>query len=369
MGHAVLVLTTRTFDFPTTLPLPCREHKVDSFPIIRSQPALFHTCCVMQSEQNRKLFRFVSANFRELLLSVVNNLPVSIKGSDMGDFSSCNRTIKRQLFRKNRTIQVLFFMAGILFMITMYKHLSCDGTGEFREQDTNGARVTRLEPTSSHKLRENIFLFIMVLTAPNGQERRTALRKTWLSNIQSLDSKVVVKFIIGGGTLNEEQRKNLKDENKLHRDILLLPNVNDSYSQLTNKVLQTFRWIDQNINCVFVLKVDDDTFVRLDTVVSELRSSSSTKKFYWGFFRGDAHVKSKGSWLENNWNLCDRYLPYAQGGGYILSSDLVHFIAKNSDLLRIFNSEDVSVGKYSVSEMRIEGRIQNITPTVHAPPL
>ena len=39
-----------------------------------------------------------------------------------------------------------------------------------------------------------------------------------------------------------------------------------------------------------------------------------------------------------------RYLPYALGGGYVLSSDLVSFIASNSARLQLYGSEDVSVG-------------------------
>ena len=42
----------------------------------------------------------------------------------------------------------------------------------------------------------------------------------------------------------------------------------------------------------------------------------------------------------------DRYIPYALGGGYVLSHDLVRYISTNSDLLRQFNNEDVSVGTW-----------------------
>ena len=63
-------------------------------------------------------------------------------------------------------------------------------------------------------------------------------------------------------------------------------------------------------------------------------------------FVGAARVKQRGQWAEPNFHLCDRYLPYARGGGYIVSGDLVKYISDNKDLLQIYNSEDVSMGKW-----------------------
>ncbi len=37
--------------------------------------------------------------------------------------------------------------------------------------------------------------------------------------------------------------------------------------------------------------------------------------------------------------LCDRYLPYALGGGYVLSHDLVAYIAATADMFSFYNSE------------------------------
>ncbi|KAF7278965.1 hypothetical protein GWI33_007774 [Rhynchophorus ferrugineus] len=65
---------------------------------------------------------------------------------------------------------------------------------------------------------------------------------------------------------------------------------------------------------------------------------------YWGYFNGNARVKSTGKWKEVDWITCDKYVPYALGGGYILSKELVSFLGKNADYFRTFNSEDTSVG-------------------------
>ena len=257
----------------------------------------------------------------------------------MVDLSACRRLVKRQIFRRNESFLLLVVIVAFLIILFMYQKVGCDVKEEsFRQFD-----IKRNEQSIS------TFLFIVILTSPNGKDRRTAIRETWLSKLSNgdtLDRPVVAKFIIGVKELTPEHMKNLEDENKLHRDILFLPELKDAYKELPSKVLQTYKWIDQNVNSSYILKVDDDSFVRLDLIISELKSTYSARRLYWGFFRGDAHVKFAGPWAEKNWHLCDRYLPYAQGGGYILSTDLVNFIARNADLLQKFNSEDVSVGKW-----------------------
>ncbi|EDO30842.1 predicted protein [Nematostella vectensis] len=188
------------------------------------------------------------------------------------------------------------------------------------------------------------FLFVLVLTAPKSLQRRKVIRETWIE--QSKIKTFVTRFVIGGKTLSSEERKSLDSENKRYGDLLILENLEDGYKRLSLKVLETIKWIDSNVDCSYVLKVDDDSFVRLDLLVNELKTVYNQDNLYWGFFRGDANVKKRGPWAEKNWILCDHYLPYADGGGYVLASKLVRFVARNSELLQLYNSEDVSVGAW-----------------------
>ena len=69
----------------------------------------------------------------------------------------------------------------------------------------------------------------------------------------------------------------------------------------------------------YLLKVDDDSYVQLPLVLEELKNSNFDKSLYWGFFDGRAPVWLKGKWAEKEYHLCDKYIPYALGGGYVLS--------------------------------------------------
>ena len=199
---------------------------------------------------------------------------------------------------------------------------------------------TRASVTS----REHYLLLALVLTSPKGKERRDIIRHTWMKGYREKRHRVLVKFAIGTYNLTSTEMKDIQTEEDTHHDLLLLPDLKDSYFNLTRKVLDSFIALHAKFNFSYLLKCDDDTFILLDTVLAELAQRTSSEAYYWGFFDGRAHVKRQGKWAEKKWFLCDRYLPYALGGGYVVSHDLVRRIVVNADGLAFYNSEDVSVG-------------------------
>ncbi|KPI93379.1 Beta-1,3-galactosyltransferase 6 [Papilio xuthus] len=118
----------------------------------------------------------------------------------------------------------------------------------------------------------------------------------------------------------------------------------------------------------YVIKCDDDSFVRIDLIVKDLDAFAPSmnapelnkfvtfkehlptyKGLYWGYFNGHAEVFLTGKWQEKGWFLCDNYLPYALGGGYVISRRIVDYIAQNMDFLSFYNAEDVSMGVWTAS--------------------
>ncbi|XP_043222111.1 beta-1,3-galactosyltransferase 6-like [Amphibalanus amphitrite] len=188
-------------------------------------------------------------------------------------------------------------------------------------------------------------LVVLVLTAPDNVERRDTLRATWLRPRGGSPPPARHWFVLGGAALPAEQHSRLLAEQSRHGDLLILPHVTDAYTQLTEKVLAAFVWLAAHSRHQYVMKCDDDTFARLGPLLTELESAPRSR-FYMGFFDGRARPRRTGKWAEPSWDICDLYLPYALGGGYILSSDLVSYLATAAPHLRRFNSEDVSVGAW-----------------------
>ena len=195
----------------------------------------------------------------------------------------------------------------------------------------------------------SLLILVMSSATDGGKTRRKAIRETWLSlmNLSATTSSVMARFVIGTMELQQSIQDELYRENNVHEDMVMLPNLLDSYANLSLKILESFLWARENLKFTFLMKCDDDSFINLPTFQEDIRSAEINQqheRLYWGFFRGDAHVKMSGKWKENGWFLCDRYLPYAQGGGYVLSSDLVELLALNAKYLTFYSSEDVSVG-------------------------
>ncbi|XP_046668252.1 beta-1,3-galactosyltransferase 6-like [Homalodisca vitripennis] len=189
------------------------------------------------------------------------------------------------------------------------------------------------------------FLLVIIISGADNVIQRTAIRETWgLLNKDYAD--VQYFFIIGSHGMSDEKISKLKKEQIKYNDLFLL-SVTDNYKTLTIKLLHSFVWFDTEFNFKYILKCDDDSFVLIPKVVNELQNNlAQYEHLYWGYFDGRAHVKQMGKWKETNWFLCDHYLPYALGGGYVLSRSLVHYIRQNQHLLGTYLSEDVSVGTW-----------------------
>ncbi|XP_066528332.1 beta-1,3-galactosyltransferase 6 [Hoplias malabaricus] len=237
---------------------------------------------------------------------------------------------------------------GVLCFFAMVLLFLAKCTSETLKPADSPGRAPRPEehhnrPLASSRAKElSAFLVILITTGPKYTERRSIIRSTWLAK---MDTDVLPLFVIGTEGLSAEDMQNLSTEQLRHHDLLLLPDLRDSYENLTRKLIHMYSWLDQKVDFKFVLKADDDTFARVDILKEELKAKEPSR-LYWGFFSGRGRVKAAGKWKESAWELCDFYLPYALGGGYVLSGDLVHYIHLNAAFLKIWQSEDVSLGAW-----------------------
>ena len=194
----------------------------------------------------------------------------------------------------------------------------------------------------SHKMH----IVILILSSPGGVIRRNAIRGTWLHNYHSGLLKVTSRFLIGSNKLLKEKIGNLTVEQNQFGDLLLFDNLRDSYSNLSRKVLRGMEWAYKTETFDFLIKTDDDSYVQIDKVASNIKRMNCNERLYWGFFMGHALPEPSGKWAEHNWFNCPHYLPYAMGGGYVVSSRVVSMIMRFSHRLRLYNNEDVTVGSW-----------------------
>ena len=257
----------------------------------------------------------------------------------------------RCTFRKVTIFLIVQLLVVIYwnFSVCRVKCVCKNSSSIVDKEDTKIPRST--EPirheisTNKDETELNYTLVIIVLTSVSNKERRNTIRQTWYSS-DEIKNEVLLKFVLGTMGMAEDDLSHLHKENEEHNDLLLLTELVDSFANLTRKVLSSFVWTAKNVQFSYLLKCDDDTFVVLETLLHELKHRTSTKLYYWGFFDGRASVKKAGKYQELDWFLCDKYIPYALGGGYVLSGDLVKLIALNSAHLKLYGNEDVSVGSW-----------------------
>ncbi|XP_043272018.1 beta-1,3-galactosyltransferase 6 isoform X2 [Venturia canescens] len=248
-----------------------------------------------------------------------------------------NRFFQKKFYVRFNVLTIILLLLGLTFIILYVA-------------DENRCESAKEIEMDKIKYR----LIILILTHPDAMRNRDTIRKTWLSDKHQ---NVKHLFAIGTFDLQPEQMDTLQSEKHKYNDLLLLAKLEDSYGTLTKKVLISLKEIYATYEFDFLLKCDDDSLVLVHKVLRELdkwEMKGTKKELYWGYFNGKAQVKKRGPWKEHDWNLCDYYLPYAVGGGYVLSSNLIKFIAGSADVLRLYNSEDVSVGLWLAPLANVE---------------
>ncbi|XVF84828.1 hypothetical protein PTKIN_Ptkin17bG0071100 [Pterospermum kingtungense] len=192
----------------------------------------------------------------------------------------------------------------------------------------------------------NVELFIGILSAGNHFAERMAVRKSWMQHKLIKSSKVVARFFVA---LNGRKEVNveLKKEADYFGDVILVPYM-DNYDLVVLKTVAICEYGVRTVATKYIMKCDDDTFVRVDAVIKEAKKVGD-KSLYIGNMNYYHKPLRHGKWAVTyeEWPEED-YPPYANGPGYIVSADIARFIVAEFEKhkLRLFKMEDVSMGMW-----------------------
>ncbi|XP_005993397.1 UDP-GalNAc:beta-1,3-N-acetylgalactosaminyltransferase 2 isoform X2 [Latimeria chalumnae] len=141
----------------------------------------------------------------------------------------------------------------------------------------------------------------------------------------------------------EEEDAALEEESSIHGDMVFV-DVVDIYRNVPSKLLHFYKWSVESENYRMMLKTDDDCYVDLEAILNKITNKHQNKtNFWWGNFRLNWAVDLTGKWQELEY-LSPAYPAFACGSGYVISYDLVRWLAENSERLKIYQGEDVSMG-------------------------
>ncbi|XP_062161512.1 beta-1,3-galactosyltransferase GALT1 [Alnus glutinosa] len=202
--------------------------------------------------------------------------------------------------------------------------------------------------------RRPLDLFIGVFSTANNFKRRMAVRRTWMQYPAVRSGTVAVRFFVGlhkNQIVNEELWK----EAQTYGDIQLMPFV-DYYSLITWKTLAICIFGTEVVSARFVMKTDDDAFVRVDEVLASLNRINVTRGLLFGLINSDSrpHRNPDSKWYisPEEWPE-EKYPPWAHGPGYVVSHDIAKEIYRRykKGNLKMFKLEDVAMGIW-ISNMK-----------------
>ncbi|RWW07905.1 hypothetical protein GW17_00028689 [Ensete ventricosum] len=239
-----------------------------------------------------------------------------------------------------------------------------------------------------------IQLFIGILSATNHFAERMAVRKTWMQYPAFLSSRAIARFFVAlvnsfsvrrfchlshevfrifkGArnwvksslnytsllgivvlpVINASPRKDvnaaLKKEAEYFKDIVILPFM-DHYDLVVLKTIAICEFGVHNLTAAYIMKCDDDTFVRVDVILRIIEAISPNTSLYMGNINLFHRPLRSGKWAVTfeEWPE-EIYPPYANGPGYVISSDIARFVVAQhaNRSLGLFKMEDVSMGMW-----------------------
>ncbi|GAB4829154.1 Beta-1,3-galactosyltransferase galt1 [Ancistrocladus abbreviatus] len=200
-------------------------------------------------------------------------------------------------------------------------------------------------------------LFIGVFSTANNFKRRMAVRRTWMQYPAVRSGSVAVRFFVG---LHKNQRVNeeLWNEAKTYGDIQLMPFV-DYYSLITWKTVAICIFGTDIVSAKYVMKTDDDAFVRVDEVLASLNRVNVAHGLLYGLINSDSrpHRSTDSKWYisPEEWPE-ETYPPWAHGPGYVVSHDIAKAVSvrHREGRLKMFKLEDVAMGIW-IADMKKGG--------------
>ncbi|XP_019382266.1 PREDICTED: UDP-GalNAc:beta-1,3-N-acetylgalactosaminyltransferase 2 [Gavialis gangeticus] len=141
----------------------------------------------------------------------------------------------------------------------------------------------------------------------------------------------------------EEEDTLLKEESRIYDDIVFV-DVVDTYRNVPAKLLNFYRWTVESTSFDLLLKTDDDCYIDLEAVFNRIMHKKLDRpNIWWGNFRLNWAVDRTGKWQELEYP-SPAYPAFACGSGYVISKDIVQWLASNSERLKTYQGEDVSMG-------------------------
>ncbi|XP_041362259.1 beta-1,3-galactosyltransferase 5-like [Gigantopelta aegis] len=192
-------------------------------------------------------------------------------------------------------------------------------------------------------------LVILVMSLHHMTSQRQAIRDTW-GSVSTLGTwpgtteqfSIRLCFVLG---LSKNDSLNMAvDKEAEKKGDLILVDIDDTYYNLTRKVLMGFKWIKEFCPIVkHVMKVDEDTYINIPQFIALINSRDWNNLIYGPYFPS-ARVERVGkSMVSEEAYPIAVYPPHVKGNMYCMSVTVAMEILAVSEYMPYVNMEDAYI--------------------------
>ena len=176
-----------------------------------------------------------------------------------------------------------------------------------------------------------------VLATAHDPQRRHTVRQTWANG------RTDVFFLVAG-----DWNDVIANEFKQYNDLFWIDGVED-YREITVKVIAWLAAANKHLQNSFVVKADDDSYVRISALERIARNQKEPLYLGQAVHAGDVIRDEKEPWYVPLELFEPNHFPnYAYGGGYVLSPEVnacaLDYLEARMDDDKVFPIEDAFVG-------------------------
>ncbi len=187
-------------------------------------------------------------------------------------------------------------------------------------------------------------IIIGILSSARNFHQRSAIRSSWLQYSEVRDGFATARFFVASAG-EPGVDASVREESAAFSDIILMDQMNESYRGITRKTLEMCRFVARS-QAKFLLKCDDDTYVRVPRVVAHVKAFEHPYIYFGHITRLGKPDRNPNS----KWHLPEHeypghaFPPFAHGPGYIVSQELCRQIVSGGEkMFPLLPLEDISM--------------------------
>eukprot|EP00117_Sycon_ciliatum_P049923 scpid75788/ scgid35318/ UDP-GlcNAc:betaGal beta-1,3-N-acetylglucosaminyltransferase 7 len=229
----------------------------------------------------------------------------------------------------------------------------------------NYSQAHRFKPATFEQFgkKDNIFLLILIKSAPTNRLRRMNVRNAYASiftkqrsaaktpSCKVVEGELNCFYFVIGQTSNSTVMSQLSDELNEFGD-LLVADFTDGYTKLTQKLIFSLDWAVSNHNFQYTLLGDDDTFMNPSRITQWLREKLPRRLYAGSVTPYTLVIRNPSHPLWGRWYVPEsvyapaNYPPYVLGIAYVMSYDVVveSLVAIALKKQELFGVEDAFYG-------------------------